>query len=131
MSIWDVELDKLRSSRLLALRMHVARYVVRTGATQRTAVALVDPTTLVERGDQLRELLEAAGAADPVVADPAGGGPLPEADVVLVGERVLAFQTLREDCTRSPQPRSVSSGRSTSTGSSGHAVSRSSTPSSG
>ena len=86
MSIWDVELDTLRSARLLALRMHVARYVVRTGAAQRSVVALVDAQTAGERGAQLRELLEAAGAASQNVLT-REVGVLPRTDVLLVGER--------------------------------------------
>ena len=89
MSIWDVELDALRASRLLALRMHVARYVVRTGAAQRSAVAVVDQTTLLEHGEQLRELLEAAGAVTPDV-QPRAADRMPHAEVLLVGERGAA-----------------------------------------
>jgi hypothetical protein len=85
--VWDTPLDKLRSSRLLALRMHVARYVVRTGARQRTAVALLDEPTLATRGPLMVELLEAAGAAFPQVA-PLPSTPdaaLPLVDVLLFG----------------------------------------------
>ena len=84
MSIWDVPLEKLQSSRLLALRMHVARYVVSTGAAQRTVTALLDEETRVARGGTLLELLEAAGAQAPNVAILAAA--LPKADVLLIGE---------------------------------------------
>ncbi|HEU5316505.1 MAG TPA: hypothetical protein VFX49_10370 [Chloroflexota bacterium] len=86
MSIWDVELDTLRASRLLALRMHVARYVVRTGAPRRNAVAVVDDATFAQQSQQLRELMEAAGAAAPDVRARVASG-LPPAEVLLVGER--------------------------------------------
>jgi hypothetical protein len=83
-SIWDVPLDKLQSSRLLALRMHVARYVVSTGATQRTATVLLDEETRVTHGETLLELLEAAGAHAPNVAILKAA--LPKADILLIGE---------------------------------------------
>jgi hypothetical protein len=83
-SIWDVPLDKLQSSRLLALRMHVARYVVSTGATQRTATVLLDDETRVTHGETLLELLEAAGAHAPNVAILTAA--LPKADILLIGE---------------------------------------------
>lgn len=87
-SIWDVQLDHLRASRLLALRMHVARYVVSTGATRRTAIALVDQATYESKASVLFELLEEAGAVEPqVMAMPdETNAALPAADVVLVGE---------------------------------------------
>ena len=84
MSIWDVPLDKLQSSRLLALRMHVARYVVKTGARQRSAVVVLDAATLDAYGGTMLELLEAAGAQAPSVA--VLTTPLPKADVLLIAE---------------------------------------------
>jgi hypothetical protein len=87
--VWDVPLDKLRSSRLLALRMHVARYVVRAGAQQRAVVALVDEETRRDRRELLLELLEAAGSAsaDVVQLPQNAEAALPMADVLLFGER--------------------------------------------
>ncbi len=67
--------------------MHVARYVVRAGARQRTAIAFLDGATLAARGSLMQELLEAAGAAFPQVA-PVPAAPdtaLPVADVLLFG----------------------------------------------
>ena len=81
MSIWDVPLGKLQESRLLALRMHVARYVVRAGARQRSVVVVLG-------GDEMRyagtlvELLEAAGARSTRVVGV--GEEVPEAEVVLM-----------------------------------------------
>ena len=88
MSIWDVPLEKLQDSRLLALRMHVARFVVRTGATRPSVIALLDPTARVTQGPTLLELLEAAGAESPRLADlPASPhDSVPLADVLLIGE---------------------------------------------
>ncbi|MGI8423991.1 MAG: hypothetical protein ACR2NO_07780 [Chloroflexota bacterium] len=87
MSIWDIPLDKLRASRLLALRMHVARYVVRTGAAQPSVVALLDHTTAARHGGKLLELLEAAGAQSPQLMnapdDPEAA--LPVANVMVFG----------------------------------------------
>lgn len=81
MSIWDVRLDKIQESRLLALRMHVARYVVRAGAKQRSVVAVLDSGAMAH-ANTLVELLEAAGAGGTGVVEL--GSNVPEADIVLV-----------------------------------------------
>ena len=83
MSIWDVALDRLQGSRLLALRMHVARYVVRAGAQQRSVAVVLGPGEM-ECASTLLELLEAAGAA---TAEVVSGAPVPAADIVLVSRR--------------------------------------------
>ena len=83
MSIWDVKLGKLDDSRLLALRMHVARYVVRAGAKQRSVAVVLQPEEW-EFARTLLELLEAAGAANPHVVD---GTQAPDVDIVLVSQR--------------------------------------------
>ena len=89
-SIWDVRLEKLQESRLLALRMHVARYVVRVGARQRTVVAVLEPDDVSRFGETLLELLEAAGARSAEVI--ASGDAVPEADIVLVARHRSAGQ---------------------------------------
>ena len=102
MSIWDVRLDKLQDSRLLALRMHVARYLVRTGAIQRTAVAVVDDA---HRGVML-ELLEAAGAREPQTVT--AGQPVPSADVILVALRAVQGEAaLPLDPLAAPTPTQI------------------------
>ncbi|MBI3972207.1 MAG: hypothetical protein HY332_13040 [Chloroflexi bacterium] len=61
---------KIRSARLLALRMHVARYLVRSGATQpRAAVAEFDST------ERTSPRLRALGRWVPDMVDAAGGVP--------------------------------------------------------
>ena len=87
MSIWDVELDTLQDSRLLALRMHVARYVVRVRARQRSVVVVLGPED-EGYGETLLELLEAAGALAPSVVS--GGAEVPEADIVLISRHSSA-----------------------------------------
>ena len=102
MSIWDVELDRLRASRLLALRMHVARYIVREGAAQRSVVALLDSATLARSGGVMLELLEASGARDPRVAAlpvlrGAPPAPPPMAELVLHGRAGVSAPALAQE----------------------------------
>src|SRR5688572_24697870 len=68
--------------------MHVARYVVRAGARQRSVAVVVRPEEM-GFADTLLELLEAAGAAKAQVVS---GAPVPEADVVLVSRHRSAGQ---------------------------------------
>ncbi len=81
-------MNKLGSARLLALRMHVARYIVRAGATQRSVIAFLDEPTLARRGALMMELLEAGGALNPDVLPlpTSTAGALPLADVHLFGD---------------------------------------------
>jgi hypothetical protein len=110
-SIWDVELDKLQSSRLLALRMHVARYVVRVGAKQRKVVIVLGREEM-ENEARLLELLEAAGALAPEVVQ--SGADVTAADIVLVSGRqnpvpMASGQVWEISLERlaDPQPRSI------------------------
>lgn len=66
---------------MLALRMHVARYVVRAGARQRSVVVVLEGEELKYAGT-LVELLEAAGARSTRVIEV--GAEVPEADVILL-----------------------------------------------
>jgi hypothetical protein len=67
--------------------MHVARYVVRAGARQRTAIGFLRSPTFEQRGPLLTELLEAAGALNPQVLPwpERPSAALPVADVLLFG----------------------------------------------
>lgn len=78
--------------------MHVARYVVRAGAQQRSVIALVDPETHRERRALLLELLEAAGSASPdVLPLPLdSGAALPVAQILLFGERGRTVEQVAE-----------------------------------
>ena len=111
MSIWDVKLDKLQDARLLALRMHVARYVVRAGAKQRKVVLVLGREEM-GNAPRLLELLEAAGALEPEVVY--AGGDLPDSDVVLISSRQRGVPTgsrqvweINLDRLAGPRPASV------------------------
>ena len=66
--------------------MHVARYLVRSGAQQRSVIALLDAETAHSQGELLTELLEASGAAQPQVLPVSAEAALPLADVLLFGQ---------------------------------------------
>jgi len=97
-------LDKLGAARLLALRMHVARYIVRAGATQRRAIAFLDEPTLARRGALLKELLEAGGALNPDVLPlpTSTTAPLPAADVLLFGDTGRTLEELAAALRNTP-----------------------------
>jgi len=111
-------LDKLGAARLLALRMHVARYIVRAGATQRSAIAFLDEPTLARRGALMKELLEAGGALNPDVLPlpTSTAGALPLADVHLFGdsgrtvEEVAASLRAGESGASGPQVWAINAG---------------------
>jgi len=78
--------------------MHVARYLVRTGAAQPSATALLDSAALATHGPMLLELLEAAGAQAPQVdiLPMSPDTPLPLADVLLIGEAGVEAKRVAE-----------------------------------
>lgn len=84
-----VRLQTVRAARLLALRMHVARYLTRTPGTRlpTVSVKIYDPDTglwcpVSERGKQL---INAAGGMVSSEQHPSVTSVLPSADIVLVG----------------------------------------------
>jgi len=109
-------LEKLGAARLLALRMHVARYIVRAGATHRSVIAFLDEPTLARRGALMKELLEAGGALNPDVLPLPTSTALPLADVHLFGdsgrtvEEVAAALRARTRNASGPQVWAINAG---------------------
>lgn len=97
-----VPLHKQRDARLLALRMHIARYLVRAGGAQPRVTAV-----LAHRGEDgippwVTEMLDAAGGVGLRVVEWTEGSQIPDdvahesPQVVLFGRAGQSVQTVRE-----------------------------------
>jgi iron complex transport system substrate-binding protein len=91
-------LHKQRDARLLALRMHIARYLVRVGGTQPRVVAVVQRRSLGRKHDRdaasepapwIADMLDAGGGVGVAVLDWTNPPALPSAEITAAAPELL------------------------------------------